>query len=134
MATEEIRAWNAIDRTGSDNVRVIFNRRKEFRSRGEPELALLSRIWRRDEERSAIGSAHQICGAGSPPLREAIGASAPVTRPHAAAGRAGRNDWPTGARRRYLGGRLRQDRGDIVDRRVGDLVIKLMSLFRNNAR
>jgi S-adenosylmethionine-diacylglycerol 3-amino-3-carboxypropyl transferase len=56
MAPEEIRAlWNAIDRAGSDDVRVIFRTAgKESPLEGD-ELASLREIWRRDEERSAIG-------------------------------------------------------------------------------
>jgi S-adenosylmethionine-diacylglycerol 3-amino-3-carboxypropyl transferase len=56
MASEEIRAlWNAIDRTGSDNVRVIFRTAGAESPLEGAELAPLRRIWRRDEERSAIG-------------------------------------------------------------------------------
>jgi S-adenosylmethionine-diacylglycerol 3-amino-3-carboxypropyl transferase len=63
MATEEIRAlWNAIDRTGSDNVRVIFRTAGKESPLENPELAPLSRIWRRDEERSAIGFARDRSG------------------------------------------------------------------------
>jgi S-adenosylmethionine-diacylglycerol 3-amino-3-carboxypropyl transferase len=56
MAPEEIRAlWNAIDRTGSDNVRVIFRTAGAESPLESAELAPLLRIWRRDEERSADG-------------------------------------------------------------------------------
>jgi S-adenosylmethionine-diacylglycerol 3-amino-3-carboxypropyl transferase len=56
MAPEEIGAlWNAIDRTGSDNVRVIFRTAGAASPLESPELAPLREIWRRDEERSAIG-------------------------------------------------------------------------------
>jgi S-adenosylmethionine-diacylglycerol 3-amino-3-carboxypropyl transferase len=56
MAPEEIRAlWNAIDRTGSDNVRVIFRTAGAESPLETAELAPLLRIWRRDEERSAVG-------------------------------------------------------------------------------
>src|ERR1700720_4382053 len=56
MAPEEIRAlWNAIDRTGSDDVRVIFRTAGVESTLENPELAPLRRVWRRDEERSAIG-------------------------------------------------------------------------------
>jgi S-adenosylmethionine-diacylglycerol 3-amino-3-carboxypropyl transferase len=56
MATEEIAAlWNAIDRTGSDNVRVIFRTAGADSPLESGELAGLREIWRRDEERSAIG-------------------------------------------------------------------------------
>jgi S-adenosylmethionine-diacylglycerol 3-amino-3-carboxypropyl transferase len=56
MAQGEIRAlWDAIDRAGSDTVRVIF-RTAGLQSPLEcQELAPLRQIWRRDEERSAIG-------------------------------------------------------------------------------
>ena len=58
MAPDEIRAlWNAIDRTGSDNVRVIFRTAGVESPLESPELASLREIWRRDEERSAIGFA-----------------------------------------------------------------------------
>ncbi len=63
MAPEEIGAlWNAIDRTGSDNVRVIFRTAGKESPLSKPELAPLSRIWRRDEERSAIGFARDRSG------------------------------------------------------------------------
>jgi len=56
MATEEIAAlWNAIDRTGSDNVRVIFRTAGADSPLEGEGLAGLREIWRRDEERSAIG-------------------------------------------------------------------------------
>jgi S-adenosylmethionine-diacylglycerol 3-amino-3-carboxypropyl transferase len=56
MATEEIRAlWNAIDRTGSENVRVIFRTAGKESPLENEELAPLRKIWRRDEERSAVG-------------------------------------------------------------------------------
>jgi S-adenosylmethionine-diacylglycerol 3-amino-3-carboxypropyl transferase len=56
MAPEEICAlWNAIDRTGSDNVRVIFRTAGEESPLEGAELAPLRQIWRRDEERSAVG-------------------------------------------------------------------------------
>jgi len=56
MAIEEIRSlWDAIDRAGSDNVRVIFRTAgSESPLEGEA-LASLRSIWRRDEERSEIG-------------------------------------------------------------------------------
>jgi S-adenosylmethionine-diacylglycerol 3-amino-3-carboxypropyl transferase len=56
MAPDEIRAlWDAIDRAGSDQVRVIFRTAGvESPLEGE-ELAPLRDIWLRDEERSAIG-------------------------------------------------------------------------------
>ncbi len=56
MAPEEIRAlWNAIDRAGSDDVRVIFRTAGTQSPLDSDELASLREIWRRDEERSAIG-------------------------------------------------------------------------------
>jgi S-adenosylmethionine-diacylglycerol 3-amino-3-carboxypropyl transferase len=56
MAVEEIRAlWNAIDRTGSDNVRVIFRTAGTGSPLDSAELAPLRQIWRRDEERSDVG-------------------------------------------------------------------------------
>src|SRR5258708_1028748 len=56
MAPEEIRAlWNAIDRTGSDNVRVILRTAGTESPLEAEELAPLRQIWCRDEERSAVG-------------------------------------------------------------------------------
>ena len=56
MAPEEISAlWNAIDRTGSDDVRVIFRTAGVESTLENPELAPLRQVWRRDEERSAVG-------------------------------------------------------------------------------
>jgi S-adenosylmethionine-diacylglycerol 3-amino-3-carboxypropyl transferase len=56
MAIDEIRAlWNAIDRAGSDNVHVIFRTAGEASPIESDELASLRRIWRRDDERSAVG-------------------------------------------------------------------------------
>ena len=56
MASEEIRAlWNAIDRTGSENVRVIFRTAGKKSPLENDELAPLRKNWRRDEERSAVG-------------------------------------------------------------------------------
>jgi S-adenosylmethionine-diacylglycerol 3-amino-3-carboxypropyl transferase len=56
MAPEEIRAlWNAIDRAGSDEVRVIFRTAGKESPLDSEELASLRQIWHRDEERSAIG-------------------------------------------------------------------------------
>jgi len=63
MAAEEIRAlWNAIDRTGSDNVRVIFRTAGPASPLEGPELAPLRQIWRRDEARSAEGFARDRSG------------------------------------------------------------------------
>jgi S-adenosylmethionine-diacylglycerol 3-amino-3-carboxypropyl transferase len=56
MAAEEIRAlWNAIDRAGSDKVRVIFRTAGKESPLESDELAPLRQIWLRDEERSAVG-------------------------------------------------------------------------------
>jgi S-adenosylmethionine-diacylglycerol 3-amino-3-carboxypropyl transferase len=63
MAPEEIGAlWNAIDRTGSDNVRVIFRTAGAESPLESVELAGLRQIWRRDEQRSAIGFAQDRSG------------------------------------------------------------------------
>jgi S-adenosylmethionine-diacylglycerol 3-amino-3-carboxypropyl transferase len=63
MAPEEIRAlWNAIDRTGSDNVRVIFRTAGRESPLDSAELAPLQQIWCRDEARSAIGFARDRSG------------------------------------------------------------------------
>jgi S-adenosylmethionine-diacylglycerol 3-amino-3-carboxypropyl transferase len=56
MAPDEIQAlWNAIDRTGSDDVRVIFRTAGTESPLESAELAPIRQIWRRDEERSAVG-------------------------------------------------------------------------------
>ena len=63
MAREEIRAlWNAIDRTGSDNARVIFRTAGVESPLESAELAPLRQVWRRDEERSAAGYAQDRSG------------------------------------------------------------------------
>ncbi len=63
MAPDEIRAlWNAIDRAGSDNVRVIFRTAGVESPLESPELESLREIWHRDEERSAIGFAQDRSG------------------------------------------------------------------------
>jgi S-adenosylmethionine-diacylglycerol 3-amino-3-carboxypropyl transferase len=63
MAPEEIRAlWDVIDRTGSDNVRVIFRTAGAESPLENAELAPLWQIWRRDEERSAVGFARDRSG------------------------------------------------------------------------
>src|SRR6202158_4109978 len=63
MAPEEIGAlWNAIDRTGSDNVRVIFRTAGKDSPLESAELASLQEVWRRDEERSADGFARDRSG------------------------------------------------------------------------
>jgi S-adenosylmethionine-diacylglycerol 3-amino-3-carboxypropyl transferase len=63
MAADEIRAlWNAIDRTGSDNVRVIFRTAARESPLEGAELAGLRQSWRRDEERSDTGFAQDRSG------------------------------------------------------------------------
>jgi S-adenosylmethionine-diacylglycerol 3-amino-3-carboxypropyl transferase len=63
MAREEIRAlWTAIDRTGSDNVRVIFRTAGVESPLDGAELASVRQVWRRNEERSAIGFAQDRSG------------------------------------------------------------------------
>jgi S-adenosylmethionine-diacylglycerol 3-amino-3-carboxypropyl transferase len=57
MATEDIwTLWNAIDRAGSERVRVIVRTAGTKSPLEAPELAIISQNWRRDEERSAIGA------------------------------------------------------------------------------
>jgi S-adenosylmethionine-diacylglycerol 3-amino-3-carboxypropyl transferase len=56
MGADEIRAlWDAIDRAGSDQVSVIFRTAGCDSPLEAPGLADLGEIWRRDEDRSAIG-------------------------------------------------------------------------------
>jgi S-adenosylmethionine-diacylglycerol 3-amino-3-carboxypropyl transferase len=63
MAPEEIRAlWNTIDRSGSDDVRVIFRTAGKASPLEGEELASLRRTWHRNEERSAIGFAQDRSG------------------------------------------------------------------------
>jgi S-adenosylmethionine-diacylglycerol 3-amino-3-carboxypropyl transferase len=63
MAPDEIKAlWNAIDRTGSDRVRVIFRTAGTASPLESPELAPLREIWLRDEDCSAIGFARDRSG------------------------------------------------------------------------
>jgi S-adenosylmethionine-diacylglycerol 3-amino-3-carboxypropyl transferase len=63
MAADEIGAlWNAIDRTGNDNVRVIFRTAGTVSPLDSAELAPLRQIWCRDEARSAIGFARDRSG------------------------------------------------------------------------
>src|SRR6202045_3592789 len=63
MAPEEIGAlWNAIDRTGSDNVRVIFRTAGKESPLDGAELGSLRQVWRRDEQRSADGFARDRSG------------------------------------------------------------------------
>src|SRR6202163_4785423 len=63
MAADEIHAlWNAIDRTGRNNVRVIFRTAGAESPLEGAALAPLRQIWRRDEERSAAGFARDRSG------------------------------------------------------------------------
>jgi S-adenosylmethionine-diacylglycerol 3-amino-3-carboxypropyl transferase len=56
MAADEIRAlWDAIDRAGSSHVSVIFRTAGEESPLETPALVDIGDIWRRDDERSAIG-------------------------------------------------------------------------------
>ena len=56
MALDDIRAlWDAIDRSGSDQVRVIFRTAGTQSPLEREELAPLREVWRRDDERSEIG-------------------------------------------------------------------------------
>jgi S-adenosylmethionine-diacylglycerol 3-amino-3-carboxypropyl transferase len=56
MAPEEIRAlWDAIDRAGSDSVRIIFRTAGVDSPLESEELSPLREIWWRDEERSDVG-------------------------------------------------------------------------------
>jgi S-adenosylmethionine-diacylglycerol 3-amino-3-carboxypropyl transferase len=56
MAADEIRAlWDAIDRAGTDSVRVIFRTVGAESPLEGTGLSSLRTIWCRDEERSAIG-------------------------------------------------------------------------------
>ncbi|KIZ38940.1 MULTISPECIES: BtaA family protein [Rhodopseudomonas] len=56
MAPDEIRAlWDAIDRAGSDSVRVIFRTAGAESPLDTAALTPLRQIWERDAERSAIG-------------------------------------------------------------------------------
>jgi S-adenosylmethionine-diacylglycerol 3-amino-3-carboxypropyl transferase len=56
MTPGDIRAlWDAIDRSGSDQVRIIFRTAGTQSPLEREELASLRAIWRRDEERSEIG-------------------------------------------------------------------------------
>src|SRR6201996_2829456 len=63
MASDEIRAlWNMIDRAGSDDVRVIFRTAAKESPLEADELASLRHIWRRNDERSAVGFARDRSG------------------------------------------------------------------------
>ena len=56
LTLEEIRSlWDAIDRAGSNHVCVIFRTASAHSPLESDALASLRNIWRRDEERSAIG-------------------------------------------------------------------------------
>jgi S-adenosylmethionine-diacylglycerol 3-amino-3-carboxypropyl transferase len=56
MAEEEIRTlWNAIDRAGSDSVRVIFRTAGPASPLDSEALTPLRQVWQRDAARSAIG-------------------------------------------------------------------------------
>ncbi len=63
MAPDEIRAlWNAIDRAGNDDVRVIFRTAGVESPLDSPELASLRDTWQRDAARSAQGLAEDRSG------------------------------------------------------------------------
>ncbi len=56
MTPDDIRAlWDAIDRAGSEHVRVIFRTAGTRSPLERDELASLRQLWLRDEERSEIG-------------------------------------------------------------------------------
>jgi S-adenosylmethionine-diacylglycerol 3-amino-3-carboxypropyl transferase len=56
MTSDEIRSlWDTIDRAGSDQVAVIFRTAGSSSPLESEALAPLQEIWRRDEERSALG-------------------------------------------------------------------------------
>jgi S-adenosylmethionine-diacylglycerol 3-amino-3-carboxypropyl transferase len=56
MAPQEIRSmWEAIDRCGKDDVRIIFRTAGEISPLEDNDLATLQRSWRRDAAGSAIG-------------------------------------------------------------------------------
>lgn len=56
MAPDAIRAlWDAIDRVGSERIRVVFRTAGSSSPLDMPELAPLQQGWRRDEDRSALG-------------------------------------------------------------------------------
>jgi S-adenosylmethionine-diacylglycerol 3-amino-3-carboxypropyl transferase len=56
MASDEIRAlWDAIDRAGKEQVRVIFRTAGAESPLETEPLAPLQQTWQRDAERSAIG-------------------------------------------------------------------------------
>ncbi len=56
MAPQEIRTmWQAIDRCGTDDVRVIFRTAGEASPLEGPDLDALQKTWQRDAMRSAIG-------------------------------------------------------------------------------
>jgi S-adenosylmethionine-diacylglycerol 3-amino-3-carboxypropyl transferase len=56
MAADEIRTlWNAIDRAGNDDIRVIFRTAGAGSPLEQPELSPLLETWQRDAERSTVG-------------------------------------------------------------------------------
>jgi len=56
MTVDEIRTlWDTIDRAGSDQARVIFRTAGVESPLEREELASVREVWRRDDERSAIG-------------------------------------------------------------------------------
>ncbi len=63
MAPDEIRAlWDAIDRAGSNHIRVIFRTAGTHSPLERAGLASLREIWRRDEESSEIGEELDMSG------------------------------------------------------------------------
>jgi S-adenosylmethionine-diacylglycerol 3-amino-3-carboxypropyl transferase len=59
MAPQEIQSlWQAIDRAGTDGVRVIFRTAGHGSPLEEPDLAPLQSTWKRDAERSDLGFAN----------------------------------------------------------------------------
>jgi S-adenosylmethionine-diacylglycerol 3-amino-3-carboxypropyl transferase len=63
MAPDEIRAlWDAIDRAGSDDIRVIFRTAGAGSPLEDEVHAPIRQTWRRDAERSARGLAEDRSG------------------------------------------------------------------------
>ncbi len=63
MAPQEIRSmWEAIDRCGKDDVRIVFRTAGEDSPLEHRELRALRRTWQRDQARSAIGFARDRSG------------------------------------------------------------------------
>lgn len=63
MAPDEIRAlWDAIDRAGSDDIRVIFRTAGVESPLDDAMHAPLRETWQRDAERSALGHAQDRSG------------------------------------------------------------------------